>query len=137
MLARSFLALLFACLAVMLVMPGVTFAATPDTVTPMPNLAFLGAAGVASDTSGNLYIADTANNQIIMVTAAGVITRYGSGAAGFTPFTDTTVLSDAVVKFNAPVGVATDASGNVYVADTGNNRIHLIVADTTTKLHLL
>ena len=131
MLARSFLALLFACLAVMLVMPGVTFAAKPDDVTPLLDsstvkpylpLKFKGAAGVASDASGNLYIADTANNQIVMLTPAtdGVFTQ--------------TVIDDAAVKYNAPVGIATDLSGNVYVADTGNNRVIMIVADTTTKL---
>jgi len=140
MLARSFLALLFACLAVMLVMPGGAFAAgTPDTVTsmsipdPKPTIA-----GIAIDTSGNLYIADTANNQIIMVDTSVPpnITRFGSGVAGFVPFTNATVfggaavIGHAAVKFNAPVGIATDSSGNVYVADTGNHRIHMIVADT-------
>jgi len=131
--ARSFLALLITCVTVMVVMTGGTFAATPDTVTSMPDLSLGGTAGVASDTSGNLYIADTANNQIVMVTPSGAITRFGSVTPGFVPFTDTTVLGDAAVQFNAPVGIAADSSGNVYIADTGNHRIHLIVADTATK----
>ena len=58
--------------------------------------------GVASDASGNLYIADTFNHIVRKITSAGVVTTL---AAGFT----------------SPVGIAVDASGNVYITDQGNN----------------
>jgi len=63
--------------------------------------------GIAVDSSGNWYIADTSNNRIRMVTPTGVIsTIVGTG--------DATVLS-------SPQGIAIDSSNNLYIADTGNN----------------
>ncbi len=82
--------------------------------------------GLAVDTSGNLYIADTSNHRIRKVAAgSGIITTVaGSGMAGFSG--DGTSASAAAL--NAPGGVALDASGNLYVADTLNNRIREVAA---------
>lgn len=86
---------------------------------------FYGPSGVAVDASGNTYIADFGNNVIRKITAAGVVSTFaGSGTAGFTN-SKTASLS----KFNNPSGVAVDASGNVYVADHGNNAIRKITPE--------
>jgi len=78
-------------------------------------------AGVAVDSSGNIYVADTNNHCIWKITSAGVVsTLAGSGDADFADGTGT------AAQFNYPHGVAVDSSGNVYVADTGNQRIRKI-----------
>jgi hypothetical protein len=71
--------------------------------------------------TGTVYVADTGNNAIRAVDAMGNVTTYaGTGVAGFRDG------PAAVAQFNAPQGVALDAAGNLYVADTGNNRIRMI-----------
>jgi len=80
--------------------------------------------GVASDSSGNLYVADTGNNTIRKVTPAGVVTTL-AGTAGIIGSADGT---GSHAQFSAPFGVAVDGSGNVYVADTGNNTIRKVTS---------
>jgi uncharacterized protein (TIGR03437 family) len=83
--------------------------------------------GVAVDGSGNVFISDTGNNRIRMLDAAGEThTIAGAGAAGFAG--DSGPASAA--QLNAPGGLALDGAGNVYVADTGNNRIRRLVPAT-------
>jgi sugar lactone lactonase YvrE len=80
--------------------------------------------GVAVDTSGNVYVADTYNNRIRKITSGGVVTTLaGSGVAGSL---DNTTGTSA--QFNTPSGVAVDTSGNVYVADTYSYRIRKITS---------
>ena len=79
--------------------------------------------GVAVDGSGNVYVADTVNHRIQKVTAAGdVTTLAGSGSRGAADG------AGVASSFSGPRGVAVDGSGNVYVADTDNNRIRRIAA---------
>ena len=76
--------------------------------------------GVAVGASGDLYIADTGNERIRYVNTSGVIaTIAGTGTAGFSG--DGSAATAAMLS--NPIGVALDASSNVYVADSDNNRI--------------
>lgn len=76
---------------------------------------------VTVDSSGNVYVADTNNHMIRMITPAGVVTTL----AGSTTRGSTNDIGSAA-SFFAPFGVDVDANHNVYVADTGNNMIRMI-----------
>jgi uncharacterized protein (TIGR03437 family) len=81
--------------------------------------------GIARDAPGNLYIADPDNHRILKVTAAGIIsTVAGNGQAGSAG--DGGLAT--VASLNTPHGVAVDAKGNIYVADTGNGRVRVVLA---------
>jgi trimeric autotransporter adhesin len=84
--------------------------------------------GVFVDASGNLFIADTGNNMIRKVAAgnARVTTIAGGGSEGF--YGDGGPATSAALW--TPGGVTVDASGNVFIADTVNNRIREVSATT-------
>jgi hypothetical protein len=75
--------------------------------------------GVAVDREGNVYVADTGNSTVRRITPAGEVTTL-AGLAGNEGTTDG-VASTA--RFNGPGGIAVDAAGTVFVADTYNDRI--------------
>ncbi len=80
--------------------------------------------GIAADSGGNLYVADNLYSNIRKITPDGVVTTLaGSGKTTNGGYLDGT---GAVAKFYFPSEVAVDSSGNVYVADAGNNRIRKI-----------
>ena len=79
--------------------------------------------GVAVDSAGNLYIADTNNDRIRKVDSAGTITTIaGTGEQGFGG--DGGPATQA--RLNYPYGVAVDGAGNLYIADRYNNRIRRV-----------
>ena len=79
--------------------------AAADGATTTLGSGFNNPRGVAVDSAGNVYVADTGNNAVKRIAAVGgAITTLGSG-------------------FYNPTGVAVDSAGNVYVADTGNNAV--------------
>jgi uncharacterized protein (TIGR03437 family) len=83
----------------------------------------------AIDKSGNLYIADQANNRVRMVTPGGTIsTVAGNGTKGFKG--DGAAAASA--ELNSPEGVAVDSSGNLYIADTGNNVVRKVSGGNIT-----
>ena len=81
--------------------------------------------GVAVDASGNLYIAEFSNNRVRKVDSKGnITTAAGNGVAGYSG--DSGAAMNA--QLNGPQGVAVDAAGNLYIADTGNNRVRLVTS---------
>lgn len=83
---------------------------------------------VAVDTSGNVYIADTLNHRVRLVTTDGnIATIAGTGDAAYNGDDGPAVQ----VALSAPGGVALDGQGNVYVADTGNNRVRMLSTTQT------
>jgi sugar lactone lactonase YvrE len=99
-----------------------TSSAVALTVAGAASALFQYPAGIAEDTSGNLYVADASSNTIKRITPAGVVSTL-AGTAGVAGAQDGT---GANAQFNQPSGVAVDTSGNVYVADTGNATIRKI-----------
>ncbi len=87
------------------------------------NLArFSNPVAMAFDAKGNMYVADAGNHLIRMITPDGVVSTL-AGTPGQRGYYDAVGSS---AEFNAPQGIAVDAQGNIYVSDTGNNRIREI-----------
>jgi trimeric autotransporter adhesin len=92
--------------------------------------------GVGVDPSGNILIADSHNNVVrlvaetsgtdtgMSVTAGDIYTVVGDGTEGFAGDGGTSWTSG--VELNTPLSVATDSSGDVFIADYGNNRIRMV-----------
>jgi len=81
---------------------------------------FDGPTGIAIDRAGNLYVADTLSNRIRKLTQKGEVSTLAGGKYGF---------ADGVgsaAQFAYPSGIAIDAAGNLYVADTQNHRIRKV-----------
>jgi trimeric autotransporter adhesin len=84
--------------------------------------------GVALDASGNIYIADTRNHRIRLVTkSTGIVTTVAGTGSG--SYSGDGGLATSL-KLNFPAGVAIDASGNIYIADSSNNRIRMVTMST-------
>ena len=79
--------------------------------------------GVAVDNAGNVYISDLLNNRVRMVSPSGIITTYaGNGLSGFSG--DGGPATSAALS--QPAGLAVDASGNLYIADSNNSVVRKV-----------
>jgi len=78
--------------------------------------------GVALDSAGNLYIADSSTSRIRMVSGGIITTVAGTGTAGFSGDGGRATSANL---YN-PLGVAVDASGNLYIPDVDNERIRVV-----------
>ncbi len=79
--------------------------------------------GITADGSGNVYVVDVSNHRVRKISPTGVITAFaGTGTSGFSGDGGQATAA----KLNNPVGVAIDASGNVYITDLFNYRIRKV-----------
>jgi alpha-tubulin suppressor-like RCC1 family protein/streptogramin lyase len=95
---------------------------TPTGVTSTIAGGFNQPYGITIDSSGNLYVADSLNYAIKKITPAGVVSTI-AGLAGQRGSTDGT---GSGARFSTPTGITIDSSGNLYVADQGNQVIRKI-----------
>jgi len=86
--------------------------------------------GVALDREGNLYIADSSNNRIRMVSNGVITTVAGNGLAAFSGDGGQAIGA----SLSSPGGVAVDSSGNLYIADSGDNRIRMVSNGVITTI---
>ena len=89
-----------------------------------------GTVGVAVDTARNLYISDSNNQRVRKVSSGVISTVVGNGTAGFSGDNGPATAA----QLHNPSGVTVDASGNLYVADTANQRVRKIVGGTITTV---
>jgi outer membrane protein assembly factor BamB len=78
--------------------------------------------GVAVAADGTVYVADSYNHRIRAISPDGVVSVLAGGAKGFGDG------SGPAAAFSLPTGIAIDAAGTLYIADTGNNSIRKVVA---------
>jgi hypothetical protein len=89
---------------------------------PVTGARLSGPQGVAVDSAGNVFIADTKNNRIRKVSNGVITTVAGNGTAGFSG--DNGPATSA--QLNMPSSIALDSTGNLYINDEWNNRIRKV-----------
>jgi sugar lactone lactonase YvrE len=94
------------------------------------NARFNDLAGLAIDAGGNLFAVDSFSHVVRKITPAGVVTTLAGQAGSF----GTANGTGSIARFNSPFGIAADASGNLYVADTVNETIRRITPDGTVSV---
>jgi hypothetical protein len=91
---------------------------------PATQAAFSSPAGLAVDTAGNLFIADSGNNLVrkIAYVSGGITAAAGNGQSGFGGDGGLATLA----QLNGPLGVAVDAASDIFIADTGNQGLRIV-----------
>src|SRR6185369_11030077 len=84
--------------------------------------------GIAVDTSGGLYVADTSNNRILYFPPGGFTASIVYGQPDFISSGPGT----SATQFTGPRDIALDAQNALYVSDTGNNRVLYFAPGSTT-----
>jgi len=97
---------------------------------PAINAELAGPSCVRVDAAGNVYIADTGNNAIRQVQAASGTINTIAGNGAYSYYGDGGISTGA--NLASPSGLALDASGNVYIADNGNNVIRKVAFQSPT-----
>ena len=87
--------------------------------------------GVAVDASGNVYIADRLNQRVREVSGGNISTIAGSGSASFSGSFAGDGANATAASLARPSGVSVDASGNVYIADSDNQRVRQVSSTGT------
>lgn len=98
-------------------------------VNPSPRLP----GGIAVDASGNLFIADSGNQRVRMVSNGVITTVAGNGTTGFSGDNGPALSA----QFNNPSGIAIDSAGKIYVSDSSNGRIRMLISNCTYNIGLL
>jgi sugar lactone lactonase YvrE len=84
--------------------------------------------GVALDAAGDLFVADSGNNRVVEYTYNGATGSYGSSGK---VVAGTGTAGSGLTQLSDPLGIAFDASGDLFVADSGNNRVEEFAYNST------
>lgn len=88
--------------------------------------------GVAADSFGNVFFADTGNNVVRMLDAFGNVTTVAGGGSNVGSIGDGGAATDA--SLNQPTWLAVDAAGNLYISETGSNVIRRVAMSSTKAI---
>ena len=97
--------------------------ADAQSVVPLAAGNFTGPAGVAVDSTGDVFVVDKSTSTVKEILAPD--------------YTTVNTLAAGTANLNGPKGVAVDGSGNIFIADTGNNQVKEILAPGYTTVNIL